>query len=86
MHVAAAEDAPRGLILAEQEAATLLRGRLTRVHEDLLAKPARQDELSSFDQRPPAIAGMTMTSLPSGTAAPLPPRVRASSSPMYTLT
>ena len=31
---------------------------------------------------PPAIAGMTMTSLPSGTGASMPPFVRASSSPM----
>src|SRR6266566_4883221 len=66
MHVAAAEDPSRGLVFAEQEATALLRRRFTRVRENLLAKRAWEDELSSFDQRPPAIAGMTMTSLPSG--------------------
>jgi hypothetical protein len=38
MHVAAAEHTPRDLALAQQEAAALLRLRLARVGEDLLAE------------------------------------------------
>ena len=69
------------LTVAEEQPAALARRGLACVGDDLVLKPARQNEPSPVDQRPPAIAGMTMTSLPSGTAAPLPPRVRASSSP-----
>src|SRR2546423_11792159 len=72
--------------IAEQQPAALARCRLARVRHDLLPDLPRKDEPSTSAQRPPAIAGMTMTSLPSGTAAPLPPRLRASSSPMYTFT
>jgi len=53
-----------------------------RLRDDLIAQFAWKDKASPVDQRPPAIAGMTMMSLPSGTTAPLPPRARASSSPM----
>ncbi len=74
------------LTIAEQQPAALARCGFARVGHDLLAELPRKDETSTSAQRPPAIAGMTITSLPSGTAAPLPPRARASSSPMYTLT
>ena len=70
------------IAIAKKQTATFLGRGLTRVGDDLVLKRPRQQEPSTVDQRPPAIAGMTMTSLPSGTAAPLPPRVRASSSPM----
>ena len=82
MHVATAQHAAHDLVLTEQESAAFLRRGLARIRNDLIAQVAWQDETHAFDQRPPAIAGMTMTSLPSGTGAPLPPRARASSSPM----
>jgi len=86
MHVASAHQPIHDLAIAEKETATFARCRLPRVHDDLVPQRARKDDARALDQRPPAIAGMTMTSLPSGTAAALPPRLRASSSPMYTLT
>src|SRR5439155_24820765 len=70
------------LAVAEEQAATLTWRALARVRHDLIPQRARQDDARTIDQRPPAIAGMTITSLPSGTTAPPPPRVRASSSPM----
>src|SRR2546423_1305280 len=84
--VAPANEATRHFTVAEEQPAALAWRRVARVSDDLLAKAAREDEPSTSAQRPPAIAGMTMTSLPSGTAAPLPPRLRTSSSPMYTFT
>ena len=86
MDVPAANEPVRHLAVTEEQTAALARRGLARVGHDLVSETSRQDESSTFDQRPPAIAGMTMTSLPSGTAALLPPVFRASSSPMYTLT
>ena len=82
MDVASAHQAIDHLAIAEEQPAALARLGLPRVSDDFVPQLARQDEPIAFDQRPPAMAGMTMTSLPSGTAATLPPRVRASSSPM----
>lgn len=68
-----------------EEPAGLVRRGFARVRDDLIAQLASERE----DPRryaPPAIAGMTMTSAPSGTVAPSPPRALASSSPMYTFT
>src|SRR2546423_167874 len=84
--VAPANEATRHFTVAEEQPATLAWRGVARVSNDLLAKAAREDEPGTSAQRPPAIAGMTMTSLPSGTVASLPPRLRASSSPMYTFT
>jgi hypothetical protein len=55
------------------------------VRDDLIAERWSEAQRVGY-ATPPAIAGMTMTSLPSGTAAPVPPFARASSSPMYTFT
>ena len=82
MHIAAAEHATDGLVRSEQEPAAFLRGGLAGMGEDLLAEPPGQGDARAIDQRPPAIAGITMISLPSGTFAPAPPRARASSSPI----
>src|SRR3989442_3036823 len=82
MHVAATQDFEGDLVLAKQKSAALLRCGLARVREDLVSQLSREDEPHAVHQLPPAIAGITMTSLPSGTAALLPPRARASSSPM----
>ena len=86
MHVLAAQDAPHHLVFTQKQPATLLRRRRSRVRHDLVAQLAREHHAVALAQPPPAMAGITMTSLPSGTCAALPPRVRASSSPMYTLT
>ena len=77
-----ANDAIDDFAVPEQQATAFARGRLARVGDDLIAQAPREDDPGPLAQRPPAIAGMTMTSLPSGTDAPLPPRLRASSSPM----
>jgi hypothetical protein len=82
MDVPSAHDPVRHLAITEKEAATLAWRGLACVSDDLVPQFCRQEQSGAFDQSPPAIAGMTMTSLPSGTAAPLPPRARASSSPM----
>ena len=82
MNIPTAHESIHDLAIAEEKPAAFAGLRLARVGDNLLAERARQDEARTLDQRPPAIAGMTMTSLPSGTVAPLPPRVRASSSPM----
>lgn len=66
------------------EPAGLVRCGLARVGDDLVADRARQAQ--GLRYAPPAIAGMTMTSEPSGTLALVPPLLRASSSPMYTFT
>jgi len=86
MNVPSAHETAHDLAIAEEQATALARRGLARMRHDLVPQPARKDDARAVDQPPPAIAGMTMTSLPSGTTAPLPPRVRASSSPMYTLT
>jgi hypothetical protein len=82
VHVPTANEPIDDLAVAEKQAATLAWRRFAGVRDDLVPQPARKDDPRALDQRPPAIAGMTMTSLPSGTTALLPPRVRASSSPM----
>jgi hypothetical protein len=82
MDVPTAHESIGDFTIPEEQPAALARRLVARVGDDLVLKPARQDEPGALDQSPPAIAGMTMTSLPSGTAAPLPPRVRASSSPI----
>ena len=79
--VPAADGASRNAGLPREETAGLVRCGLTRVRDDAIAQVAREREgLAGY--RPPAIAGMTMTSLPSGTGASMPPLLRASSSPM----
>ena len=83
--VAAADDARRDPVLTCDEATGFIGRRLARVGEDRVAQLRRESERVR-GYAPPAIAGMTMTSLFSGTAASAPPFVRASSSPMYTFT
>jgi hypothetical protein len=82
MDVSSAHQPINNIAIAEEQTAAFLRRGLARMADDLVPQLPGQDEPGTVDQRPPAIAGMTMTSLPSGTAAPVPPRVRASSSPM----
>ena len=79
--VAAADDARRDPILAGDEATRFVGCGLARMGEDRFAQLGRDGE-PVRGYAPPAIAGMTITSLPSGTAASTPPLVRASSSPM----
>ena len=85
MRVRAADHAGDDAIPARQQTAGLTRRFLTRVRDDVVLQRLPQAQRVGY-AAPPAIAGMTMTSLPSGTVAPVPPRVRASSSPMYTFT
>lgn len=81
-----APDQPRDPTVAPgEETARLARRFLARVRDELIAYRLAEAQQVGY-LAPPAIAGMTMTSLPSGTAAPVPPLARASSSPMYTLT
>jgi len=82
MHVPSANQPIHHLTVAEEQTAAFAWRRRARVRHDLIPQTPREDDAGALDQQPPAIAGMTMTSLPSGTTAPLPPRVRASSSPM----
>jgi hypothetical protein len=82
MDVPSAHESIDQLAIAEEQTAAFARRGLARVRDDLLPERARQDETRTSAQQPPAIAGMTMTSLPSGTVASVPPFVRASSSPM----
>ena len=85
MCVRAANDASDDAGAPGEQSAGLAGRLLARVRDDVvlvrLSEPQRVDYAA-----PPAIAGMTMTSLPSGTVAPVPPLPRASSSPMYTFT
>ena len=79
-------DDPRDPAAAtSQESAGLTGSFVARVRDELIAQRGPEPQRVGY-AAPPAIAGMTMTSLPSGTAAPVPPWLRASSSPMYTLT
>ena len=82
VNVSSAHQSSHHFAIAEEQTTTFAGRGLACVRDDLVPDLSRQDEPHTSAQRPPAIAGMTMTSLPSGTAAPLPPRVRASSSPM----
>lgn len=85
MRVHAADHPSDRIVAPCEESAGLARRLLAGVCGDVVLQ--RQAEAERFGYRPPpAIAGMTMTSLPSGTAAPVPPFTRASSSPMYTFT
>ena len=85
MHVHAADHAGDRAVAPSEESADLARRFLAGMCGDVV--PERLTEAERVGYRaPPAIAGMTMTSLPSGTAAPVPPFTRASSSPMYTFT
>src|SRR6267378_755287 len=86
MDIPTAHESIHDLAITEEQPAALALLRLARMGHDFISERSWQDDPRPLRHRPPAIAGMTMTSLPSGTAAPLPPRVRASSAPMYTLT
>ena len=81
--IAAAHDAARRFVVAQDEPAAFVRDLVARVRDELVTQRRREDEPASRSYAaPPAIAGMTMTSHPSGTDARVPPLVRASSSPM----
>ncbi len=90
MCVRTGDRARRAAVTAGEQTAGLVGRGLTRVRDDRLAQLGAQVELgrrrfpwiARRGYAPPAIAGMTMTSLPSGTGASMPPFVRASSSPM----
>lgn len=85
MHVRARDDARYPAVAPCEESAGLTRCFVADVRDDLI--PERRSEALRFGYaKPPAIAGITMTSQPSGTVAPVPPFERASSSPMYTFT
>jgi len=81
MDVRAADHARDRAVAPCEEPADLARRFLAGVRGDLVLQRLSEAERIGY-QAPPAIAGMTVTSLPSGTAAPVPPLVRASSSPM----
>ena len=85
MDVRAADHARDRPVAPGQETADLTRRFLAGVRGDLVLQRLAEAKRVGY-RAPPAIAGMTMTSLPSGTAAPVPPLARASSSPMYTFT
>ena len=85
MDVRTADHARDRAVAPGEESADLTRRFRPGVRGDLVLQSLREAKRVGY-QAPPAIAGMTMTSLPSGTAARVPPLVRASSSPMYTFT
>lgn len=85
MHVRTADEPRDPTTATRKEPAGLAGSFLARVRDDLIAVRRAEPQRVGY-AKPPAIAGMTMTSLPSGTAAPVPPLARASSSPMYTFT
>ena len=85
MYVRAADESRDAAAATSKEPAGLTGCFLARVRDELITQRGPEPQRVGYAE-PPAIAGMTMTSLPSGTAAPLPPRARASSSPMYTFT
>src|SRR2546428_1028080 len=68
-----ANDPIHHLTIAEEQPPALARRGLARVGNDLLTKSPPENAPSTAAPRPPAIARMTMTSLPSGSAASLPP-------------
>src|SRR5437588_3855666 len=84
VRIRAADRARRRTVPSGDEPACFVRRGLARVRDDLVTDRAWQREGVGY--APPAIAGMTMTSAPSGTLAAVPPAARASSSPMYTFT
>src|SRR3982074_667656 len=71
MRVRAPDGARRACVASGEEPARFLRRIGRGVGDDLVPQRRWQREL--LDQRPPAIAGMTMTSLPSGTVVSRPP-------------
>ena len=85
MDVRAADEARDRAVASGEQTAGLARRFLARVRDDVVLQRLPQAQRVGY-AAPPAIAGMTMTSLPSGTVASMPPFVRASSSPMYTFT
>ena len=85
MHVRAADHTRDRAVMPREKSAGLARRFLAGVRGDLVLQRLAEAKGLGY-ATPPAIAGMTMTSLPSGTAAPVPPFDRASSSPMYTFT
>src|SRR5438045_2944833 len=82
--VRAAHRARRDAVLSGDEAARLVGSDLAGVGHDRVAYRLWERERVGY--APPAIAGITMTSAPSGTRAAVPPCARASSSPIYTFT
>ena len=85
MDVRAADHARDRAVAPCEQSADLARRFLAGVCGDVVPQFLAEAERVGY-RAPPAIAGMTMTSLPSGTVAPVPPLARASSSPMYTFT
>jgi hypothetical protein len=85
MHVRAGDHARDRAVASCEESADLTRRFRAGVRGDLVLQRLPEAERIGY-RAPPAIAGMTMTSLPSGTTALVPPLLRASSSPMYTFT
>ena len=85
MHIRAADEPRDASAATGKEPAGFTGCFLARVRDHLIAQRWSEPQRVGYAE-PPAIAGMTMTSLPSGTAAPVPPCARASSSPMYTFT
>ena len=85
MHVRATDDARDPAAATSKQPAGLTGSFVARMRDELVAQRGPDPQRVGY-ATPPAIAGMTMTSLPSGTAAPVPPWARASSSPMYTFT
>ena len=85
MDVRAADESRDRAVASGEQTAGLARRFLARVRNDVVLQRLPQAQRVGYAV-PPAIAGMTMTSLPSGTVASMPPFARASSSPMYTFT
>src|SRR5687768_9582308 len=85
MHVRAADEPRDAAAATRKESTGFSRRFLACVRDQLIAQRGPEPQRVGYAE-PPAIAGMTMTSLPSGTAAPAPPCARASLSPMYTFT
>jgi hypothetical protein len=85
MHVRTADHTVDLAVSPGEKAACLTRSVLAGVRDDLVLERLPKAQRVGY-ATPPAIAGMTMTSLPSGTTASVPPLLRASSSPMYTFT
>ena len=85
VNVRAADDTRNPALAPRKETAGLARRFSANMRDDLIAQRGSKPQRVGY-ATPPAIAGMTMTSLPSGTVAAVPPLARASSSPMYTFT
>src|SRR6266850_4665820 len=70
MHIRAADHTRDAAVAPGEQAAGLARRFFAGVRDDLLALRWSESQRVGY-RAPPAIAGMTMTSLPSGTAAPV---------------